>query len=949
MKAKSIGDRASILKDFRKYVGSVFLRYDTRHFKQMGISLLFVLSCLWSYAQVHVDKLWVENKDNPTGIATAHPRLTWAVGSDAKNVLQTAYEIRVAASADDLHKGKSLAWSTGKVTSSNSLHVPYDGKPLKSNQPYFWQVKVWDNQGHASQWSKPATFETGLMAVSDWKAKWIEPGGNEDAVGKPSPILRKEFKLGKKIARATVFITSHGLYEGFINGKKIGNGYLTPGWTSYNKRLQYQQYDVTDVVIKGENAIGVMLGSGWYRSPLAWGDNTNHYGKTLGLLFQMEINYTDGTAETIVSDGSWKSSTGKIQYSEIYNGETIDTRKEKKGWMKVGYNDGDWKAVKIAGYDLNNLVTTQNELVEKHEVFHPVKVITTPKGEKVIDFGQNLVGWVVAKLKGKAGDTIRISHAEVLDKEGNFYTANLRAAKAQDNYILDGGDAQTFEPHFTWQGFRYIKVEGLEGALDPADFEAVTLYSAMPQTGHFTSSDSLINQLQHNIEWGLRGNFLDVPTDCPQRDERLGWTGDAQAFSRTATFIRNVNSFFGKWLQDVAADQNTNGSVPHVIPNVMGEGAAGSAGWADVATIIPWNMYLAYGDRVILDRQYPSMKGWVDYIKSVSKDDLWNTGFDFGDWLFYHPDDDNDGRAAVTDKYLIAQCFYAHSTQLLINAAKVLGKSDDVTAYTDLLKKIKTAFVREYMTPSGRLVSSTQTAYVLALNFDMLPEDLRAQAARRLVDNIKSYDTHITTGFLGTPYICEVLTRFGYSDVAYELLLQKTYPSWLYPVKMGATTIWERWDGIKPDGSFENPGMNSFNHYAYGAIGDWMYRDMVGLDTYEDGVAYKHNKVQPHVGGRFSYASASLDTYFGKLSNGWKLSANQLTMDVQIPVNTTSTVYIPSDDPTSVKVDGKALETQEGVKVIGMEDGFLKIELGSGSYHFSSQYTAPVGKKTSSK
>ena len=392
---------------------------------------------------------------------------------------------------------------------------------------------------------------------------------------------------------------------------------------------------------------------------------------------------------------------------------------------------------------------------------------------------------------------------------------------------------------------------------------------------------------------------MDVPTDCPQRDERLGWTGDAQVFSRTASFNMNVNNFFDKWMKDVAADQFPDGRIPHVVPNVLGPDAGGSAGWSDVATIVPWNMYLAYGDKKILENQYSSMKKWVDYIHNQSRDNLWNTGFDFGDWLFYRPDDDNSGRAAVTDKYLIAQCFYAHSTQLLINAAKVLGKTEDVNFYTDLLKKIKEAFLKEYVTPNGRLVSGTQTAYVLALNFDMLPQTLRKQAANRLVENIKSYDNHLTTGFLGTPYLCHVLTRFGYDSVAYKLLLQKTYPSWLYPVTMGATTIWERWDGEKPDSTFENPGMNSFNHYAYGAIGDWMYRKMVGIDTYEDGVGYKHIKIKPHIGGGFTNASASLETYYGKVSNSWKVQDGKTIMDVDIPVNTTATIFLPANDASN--------------------------------------------------
>jgi alpha-L-rhamnosidase len=440
--------------------------------------------------------------------------------------------------------------------------------------------------------------------------------------------------------------------------------------------------------------------------------------------------------------------------------------------------------------------------------------------------------------------------------------------------------------------------------------------------------------LQHNIQWGQKGNFLDVPTDCPQRDERLGWTGDAQVFSRTASFNMGVNNFFDKWMKDVAADQLPNGSVPFVIPNVLGPNAGGSAGWADVATIIPWNIYLAYGDKNILEQQYSSMKAWVEYMHNKSVNDLWNTGFHFGDWLFYRPTDDNDGRAAVTDKYLIAQCFYAHSTQLLINAARVLGKTEDVESYSTLLQKIKDAFLKEYMTPNGRLVSGTQTAYVLALNFDMLPEALRAQAANRLAENIKSYGNHLTTGFLGTPYLCHVLTRFGYDDVAYKLLLQDTYPSWLYPVKMGATTIWERWDGEKPDSTFETPSMNSFNHYSYGAIGDWMYRKMVGLDTYEDGPGYKHIKIQPHIGGGFTFASASLQTYYGKLSNSWKVEGDKILMDVEIPVNTTATVYIPAKNADAVKESGKILSQANGIKIKETEGDYVVLELGSGVYHF---------------
>jgi alpha-L-rhamnosidase len=456
----------------------------------------------------------------------------------------------------------------------------------------------------------------------------------------------------------------------------------------------------------------------------------------------------------------------------------------------------------------------------------------------------------------------------------------------------------------------------------------------MKPTGTFSTSDALINQLQHNIQWGQRGNFLDIPTDCPQRDERLGWTGDAQVFSRTAAFNMNVNNFFAKWLRDVEADQ-VEGRVPFVVPNVLGTGAVNSAGWADAATIIPWNMYLAYGDKHILEQQFGSMKAYVESIRKIARDDLWNSGFHFGDWLFYRPEDDNDGRAAVTDKYLIAQCFYAHSTQLLIKAAEVLGKKDDVAFYSILLQKIKDAFMKEYMTPNGRLVSGTQTAYVLALNFDMLPESLRQQAAERLAENVKSYGVHLTTGFLGTPYLCHVLTRFGHSDMAYQLLLQKTYPSWLYPVTMGATTIWERWDGQKPDSTFQTPDMNSFNHYAYGAIGDWMYRVMAGLDTYEDGVGYKHSRIMPHTGGGFTQVSASLDTYYGKLSSSWKTDGEKLVLDVEIPANTIADVYVPSEDLSKVTEGGKPLPDVKDIKIVEARDGWVILQVGSGKYRFA--------------
>jgi alpha-L-rhamnosidase len=901
--------------------------------KSICFLLLVILATRQGISQINIHRLLTENLSDPIGLDSRSPRFSWQLTSGDRNVLQTDYEIRVMEQPDS----RTALWNSGKIHSGESVHVQYGGPELRSGKKYLWQVRIWDNRGRTTPWSEPASWQMGLLKPGDWKAQWISPGfpsANDADPSRPSPLLRTVYdhKAGRTVASATAYITAHGLYEAQINGHRIGDAFLTPGWTSYNKRLQYQVYDVTNLLVPGKNAIGVILGSGWYRGFIGFESQKDFYGKDISLLFQLVIKYKDGRSDTVASGPGWKSSTGAVRSAEIYNGETIDHRQEKEGWELPGYDDSQWTGVRREDYPKDNLVATINEPIRRHETFHALRMVTTPRHEQVIDFGQNLVGWVTVKIKGQKGDSIKISHAEVLDKEGNFYTENLRAAKSRDVFILNGNGEETFEPHFTFHGFRYIRIEGVSGKIDPADFTAVALYSDMQQTGSFECSNPLVNQLQHNIQWGQKGNFLDVPTDCPQRDERLGWTGDAQVFSRTAAYNMGVENFFTKWLKDLAADQLPSGAVPFVIPNVLGNGT--SAGWADVSTIIPWNLYLAYGDLRVLEEQYPSMKAWVDFIRGQAKDDLWNSGNHFGDWLFYRPFDDNDGRSAVTDKYLIAQCFYAHSTQLLINTANVLGKKEDAEVYGVLLKKIKDAFLREYMTPDGKLVSGTQTAYVLALEFDMLPEQLRKQAAERLVKNIQDYNFHLTTGFLGTPYLCHVLSRFGHTAVGYRLLLQDTYPSWLYPVKMGATTIWERWDGIRPDSTFQTPGMNSFNHYSYGAIGDWMYRVVAGLDTYEDGPGYRHSKVAPHPGGNLTAVSADLETGYGMLSAHWTLAASALQLDVVIPANTRSTIYIPAPEGGRITESGRTIASVKEITFTGIERGYLILDIGSGSYHF---------------
>lgn len=845
-----------------------------------------------AHAQLAVQNLRCENLADPIGLGQMQPRFSWQLAAEGRGVLQTAYEIRAAASATDLAPGKNLTWNTGKMASDASVFVPYAGAALQPGKKYWWQVRVWDNKGRASAWSAPASWQMGLLQASDWKAQWIAPAAARDPNG-PCPIFRKTFSISKKIASATAYVSARGLYEAHLNGRRIGDAYFTPGWTAYKSRLQYQAYDVTALLQTGKNAVGAMIANGWWSGYIGWANRNGAYGSDIALLFQLDIQYADGTTETIGSDATWRSSEGAVRYSEIYHGETIDARLEKTGWTTAAFDDRDWPAAAVQNLPFDNLVATYNEPVRKQETFQPISIFTTPKGELVADFGQNLVGWVVLKVRGRRGDHVVLQHAEVLDKAGNFYLDNMRAARVTDTLILAGGGEETFEPHFTFHGFRYVKIQGYPGGLKPEHLMAVALYSDMPLAGRFTCSDSLLNQLQHNIEWGLKGNFLDIPTDCPQRDERLGWTGDAQAFSRTAMFNRDAHNFYAKWLRDLALDQLPSGAVPHVIPNVLGNGAA-ATGWADAATIIPWNVWLAYGDRRVLEAQYPSMKAWVDYMEKNSRDYLWNTGTHWGDWLFYSPaPDDRDGKAAVTDKYLIAQCFFAHSTQLLINTAWVLGKPEDARHYETLLKNVKTAFLNEYVTPNGRLVSGTQTAYVLALQFDMLPQELRPKAVRELVQNIKRYNNHLTTGFLGTPYICHVLSRYGQDSVAYDLLFQKTYPSWLYPVTKGATTIWERWDGIKPDGTFQTPEMNSFNHYAYGAIGDWLYRVVAGLDTEESAPGYREIRIQPHPGPGLTSARAELETPYGRVVSAWNIENESVTLEVEIPANTWATIHFP--------------------------------------------------------
>lgn len=901
-------------------------------------SLMIILLLLFSGANAQtlsVRNLSCEHKIDPTGVDTQQPRLSWKLESKAQNVMQTAYQVRVA--TKPTFASSSIVWNSNKVASDQSVLVKYNGSELKSGDRYYWQVKVWDNKGKSSKWSETAYWEMGLLSEKEWSAQWIEINGESPRLS-PAHYMRKEFNISKKISKVTIYATAHGIYELRLNGEKVGDQVFTPGWTTYGKRLQYQVYDITDQLKRGNNAIGAVLGEGWYKGSLGWTDNWAIYGDKEGLLMQMEIVYSDGSRETIISDKSWKATNeGPITKNGLYYGEDYDATKSLKGWDSAGYDDRNWKPVVTKHYDFK-LVSSEGADIKKIEEIKPVKIFTSPSGKQLVDLGQNLVGWVRLKAKGEKGTKITIRHAEVLDKDGEFYTENLRTADCILNYTLSGEGLEVYEPTMTFMGFRYIEITGYPGTLTEDDITAVVIHSDMQPTGKYESSEPLLNQLQHNIVWGQKGNFLDVPTDCPQRDERMGWTGDAQAFVRTASFNYDVAAFFTKWLKDLALDQRPAGEVPFVVPDVLNpqdsETAGTSAGWGDVATIAPWTIYQVYGDKDILEKQYPSMKAYVEYIRNKAGEGMiWKDGSVFGDWLFFHPLVNNHTEAdGHTEKDFIATAFYAYSTTILAKTAQVLGKTEDADFYNNLFQQIKKVFIHEYVTPAGRVGTNSQTSYVLALMFDLLPENLKASAAQFLVNDIRSRDTHLSTGFLGTPYLCHVLSDNGHTDVAYDLLLQKTFPSWLYPVTAGATTIWERWDGQRPDGTFQDAGMNSFNHYAYGAIGDWMYRVSAGLDSRDPG--YKHLLLKPHPTHLLEYSKASFDTPYGIAASGWERKDGKIIVNVTVPINAGATVVLQTDKDSSITENGIPISQNKNISDIRIENGKTSFEIGSGNYTF---------------
>ena len=855
----------------------------------------------------------VEHHREPIGIGETTPRLSWVSLTDLPDWRQAAYEL-------EIEQTDGAAWSSGRVDTAESVLVPWGAPPLTSRDRRTVRVRVWGvGSTEPSEWSEDVVVEAGLLDPSDWTAMLAqpllpEPGGT----GEPVALLRRDFRLERPVVRARLYATAHGLYEAEIDGSVVGNQILAPGWTSYRHRLRYQTYDVTDLLGVGPHVLAFTLADGWYRGHLGFTGGRQLYGDRTGAFAQLEVEHPDGTRTVVTTDGSWRSTLGPETRADIYKGETVDFRREIAGWAAPGFDDADWTPVELGSLDVSTLVAPTGPPVRRTETL-PVKEITTsPSGKTLVDFGQNLVGRIRFTLPdGPVGTEITVRHAEVLE-HGELGVRPLRAADATDVIILDGNGPRSWEPRFTFHGFRYADVTGWPGELTADALEAVVVHTDLRRTGTFTCSDPDVERLHENVVWGMRGNFVDVPTDCPQRDERLGWTGDLQVFAPTASFLFDTSGMLRSWLADLAVEQlrDHDGIVPMFVPflALMPFPMAAEVGWGDAAVVVPWVLYERTGDVGVLADQWTSMTAWIDVFERRAGADLDfpEGGFSFGDWLDTAAPPDNPA-AARTPWQCVAVAYLARSARTVARAAEVLGR--DGSRYADLAERAASRFRADYVTPTGRVAYPSQTAYALALEFGLLTPELREHAGRLLAEQVLKDGFHIASGFLGTPLVTDALTNAGELATAYELLLQRENPSWLYPVTMGATTIWERWDSMLPDGSI-NPGdMTSFNHYAFGAVADWLHRTVAGLAPSAPG--YRRLQVEPRPGPGLTSAAATHETPYGTASVAWTLTGGTaFTLEVTVPPNTTADVVLP--------------------------DGSEPVQVGSGRHCFSATIEQPM-------
>lgn len=906
-------------------------------YRAMRNVIPFLLLPALALAQPAPKNLKCEHEAHPLGLDEPKPRLSWQGSATNRGARQTAYQILVATDEQKLTANVGDAWDSGKITSDQSVFVEYAGKPLRSRQRYFWKVKTWDERGKPSAWSAPEWWEMALLDRNEWKGEWIGMAG---AVGKPprSVQARKAFTLTQKPTRARIYATGLGTYTLNLNGKKVGTDFLAPGWTDYLKKVFYQTYDITDQVSVGENTLDAWLGSAWWSSGLGWSGGFAYADGPLRLLAQVVLDYPDGTSHIIATDGSWKVRFSPVTYDHLYHGEHYDARLEAKpgfdandGWVNAtllstasnpttlfGNDPAANAANEAATFNQGavKIVAQQGPSIRLTETLTPQ--VSEPKpGHFVFDFGQNFAGIVRLKLtKTQYGQRVRLRYAELLHDDGTVAQENLRSALATDEYIANGTrGGEAWAPRFVYHGFRYVEVTGLSEKPDSQTLTGLVLHTDTPPTGQLTTSNELLNRVYQNCRWTLRSNSMSVPTDCPQRDERLGWMGDAQIFAPTGAYLMDIDGFFGKWVADIADSQHANGSVFDVNPKMVVPGPAKPA-WGDAVTVVPWTLYQFYGDKRLLERSYNAMKRWVEYMNTDSTTRnhglyFYTNGhgwYGFGDWVPVKPSPSKP----------IGGAYQVYSNQLLANAAAVLGKTDDAATYAAAAKRYADRYNALYFSEKElNYEGKTQAANLIPLSLGVVPDAVKAQIAKNVADDVKTHGNHLTTGFIASQMLLPRLSDYGYHELAYQVATQKTYPSWGYMAENGATTMWELWNSDK-----EKPeGMNSRNHFSYGSVVEWYFGYLAGLRPDPAGPGFKKFIVAPQPAGDLNFVKATYQTPYGEAVSNWEKTDAGLTLDVTIPANSSARVVLPLAAGQTAKLDGKAVKGKE-------------VALGAGRYRF---------------
>lgn len=873
-----------------------------------------------------LSNLLCEGLDSPRCIDTPIPRFSWRLASEQRGCRQSAYQFRVVASGGGANANqKPIEYPL--IQSDQSQWVSVPGLRLDPKTRYEWQVRVWDSNGRDRGWSPKAFFETGLLGA-EWQADWISDGREvRKKTAPPARFFRKKFRLDEPPCRATLFLSAFGVVEPWLNGRRVTDDLFLPGWPDYRKRNFYVSYDVTELARGGENVVGLVLGDGWYSGTLFL---DHQYDATPKVSAWLEIVDTRGRTRIVSTDETWKWAQGPIVANGIYFGETYDARREDENWSTSDSNSWNWQGVVVEPKVEVPLDARHSQPVRRIEEIVPVSVTQVGPGVFLYDLGQNMVGWVRLKVRAESGREIRLRFAEMRDADGMVFTRNLREAEASACYIANGQGTEIWEPCFTFFGFRYVEVSGTDDPLEDA-ITGVVIHSDLPRTGHFECSNPLINQLYSNTLWGQKGNFLELPTDCPQRDERLGWTGDAQVFCNTAHYNLSSGPFFRQWMAAVrdSFEEGKNGGYGSVAPFIGFD--RGAAGWGDAGVIVPWVTWLHTGDRMILEENFEAVKRYVALLESEAPDGIRISKEGWGDWLA----PGHAPKEAPTPYVLIATAYYAYSVQLAQRMAGILGASDIVGQYGDLQAKIRSAFQKEFIEGDGKIASDEQTAYLLALGFDLVSAELRPGMVRYLERAMARKNNHLATGFLGTPLLAPVLSEIGRTDLAYSVVLKETYPGWLFSVKNGATTIWERWDSWTPENGFNAGGMNSFNHYAYGSIVSWFYDTVAGLKLDESYPGWKRFSVAPFPGGGLTYVKASVETPYGLAVSDWRIVDERFELAVTIPPNSQARISIPAPTIKSVTESGALLANLKEASHLEEVDERIEFDLVSGSYHFT--------------